>query len=367
MERKERRFPLSSWLSDHLTHKMVALIVVIGFVAWLLLCVVFLSRLDEVIRRAYTSALTGEVQEVVIRNIHQQMFLSLTIFSVCIFVGLAVALYLLAIAPIGRLRQAMRRYYEERERPQRTDRRDEVGRLQNAFADLVGVVESKEQAERRLIASISHDIKAPLTSVLGYSQRLHTNHLTAEKQEQYVDLIYEKALRIKAVVDEFDEYLDSGLRDAAPMALTTAGDLCGKLEREYAAEVRDAGVGFTVVCACPQEKLICNWEHMRRLFGNLIDNAFHHARAEHLELSLTCRREGEQLVFLFRDNGVGVPPEMLEQIFEPLYTSDQGRKVSGLGLSICRSIARAHGGTITAENVHEGGLRFRVSLPLAKV
>ena len=167
MERKERRFPLSSWLSDHLTHKMVALIVVIGFVAWLLLCVVFLSRLDEVIRRAYTSALTGEVQEVVIRNIHQQMFLSLTIFSVCIFEGLAVALYLLAIAPIGRLRQAMRRYYEERERPQRTDRRDEVGRLQNAFADLVGVVESKEQAERRLIASISHDIKTPRTSVLG--------------------------------------------------------------------------------------------------------------------------------------------------------------------------------------------------------
>ena len=69
-------------------------------------------------------------------------------------------------------------------------------------------------------------------------------------------------------------------------------------------------------------------------------------------------------MFLFRDNGKGVPPELLRQIFEPLYTSDQGRKVSGLGLSICKSIAKAHGGGILADNAPDGGLVIRMSLPI---
>ena len=70
------------------------------------------------------------------------------------------------------------------------------------------------------------------------------------------------------------------------------------------------------------------------------------------------------MVFLFQDNGRGVPPELLQQIFEPLYTSDQGRKVSGLGLSICKSILKAHGGGVSAENVPSGGLCIRATLPI---
>ena len=66
---------------------------------------------------------------------------------------------------------------------------------------------------------------------------------------------------------------------------------------------------------------------------------------------------------MFWDNGKGVPPELLQQIFEPLYTTDPGRKVSGLGLPICKSIMKAHGGTVGAESGPEGGLLVRASLP----
>lgn len=300
------------------------------------------------------------------QSLRRKALIGLLAINLGTFVVVALVMYLVLVAPIVRLRQTMRRYYEKGGRPERSQRIDEVGKLQNAFADLAGVLDCKEKAEHQLIASISHDIKTPLTSVLGYSERLRAVELTEEKKQRYLELVYEKALRIKAVVDEFDDYLDAGLRDSAPMVLTTAGELCGRLKAEYAAELEDAGVEFHVECRCPEDQLICNWEHMRRLFGNLISNAFQHAGAERLELSLECQREEDRVVFFFRDNGKGVASELLRQIFEPLYTSDQGRKVSGLGLSICKSITKAHGGSISADNASDGGLVIRVSLPVVE-
>lgn len=300
------------------------------------------------------------------RSLQREALIGLAAFNVCVFLVVAVIMYLVLVDPIVRLRKTMRCYSERGERPERSERQDEVGKLQNAFADLAGVLECKEKAEHQLIASISHDIKTPLTSVLGYSERLHSADLPPEKQRQYLDRVYEKALRIKSVVDEFDDYLDVGLRDTAPMRLMTAEELCRRLREEYEAELSDAGVTFQVDCRCPREQVICNWEHMRRFFGNLIGNSFQHAESDHLELRLQCQKEEEELVLLFQDNGRGVAPALLQQIFEPLYTSDPGRKVSGLGLSICKSIIRAHGGSISAENVPTGGLLIRASLPCVK-
>ena len=368
MEHKEHtRFRLSEWIEARLTHKTFLLIILIGLAAWLFLCVVFLDDLDLLLRTAYASTLSGAAEEAVVQALRQRLFLNLTIFSVAVFAVLAIALYLLVLAPIIRLRQSMRRYYELSQLPERTDRRDEIGRLQNTFADLVSAVGQKEQAERRLIASISHDIKTPLTSVLGYSERLRSPTLSEEKRQLYLTLIHEKALRIKGIVDEFDEYLDMGLREGDPMAFMTAGGLCRKVQEEFSGELSDAGVPLHVTCDAPAASLFCNWEQFRRLFGNLISNSFQHSGAKQMELSLHSYQEGDRVLLDFWDNGEGVPEDLLEQIFEPLYTSDPGRKVSGLGLPICRSIVRAHGGTIRALNAAEGGLLIRISLPMVKL
>ena len=126
-------------------------------------------------------------------------------------------------------------------------------------------------------------------------------------------------------------------------------------------------MSFRVECLAPGAQLICSWEHMRRLFGNLISNSINHAQAPRLALELTCERQEDRILFSFRDNGVGVPQELLGQIFEPLYTSDRGRKVSGLGLAICASIVKAHGGVIHAQNAPGGGLLTQISLPCVEL
>lgn len=351
----EKKFSGVGWLSSRLDRKLLVIVVALALLNWAVFSLHFVGVLENI----YTAS-DPEVAS-------RYAALTMLLFNLLVLAVAAVLFFLLVIAPIIRLRKMMREYYESGKAPERTVRSDEIGRLQNTFADLAALTEQKDQAERRLIASISHDIKTPLTSVLGYSERLRSAELTQERREQYIDLIHEKALRLKAVVDEFDDYLDVGLRDPDPMRLMTAGELCRRLREEYGEELADAGVTFRVQCYTPKAQIICNWEHMRRLFGNLISNSINHAQAPHLELVVQCRQEGDRLRLSFQDNGVGVPPELLSQIFEPLYTSDKGRKVSGLGLAICQSIIRAHGGNLHAENLLAGGLRIEASLPCVEL
>lgn len=294
-----------------------------------------------------------------------QAFVGLSLFNLVLFLAAGVLLYLIILSPIIALRRTMLAYARRGDLPERSTRTDEVGKLQNAFADLTGELRAKEQSERRLIASISHDLKTPLTSVLGFSERLLSAQLPPEKQRQYLQSIHEKALRLKSIVDEFDEYIDVGLRDDRPMERLTAEELCADVRQEYEAELQEANVRLSVECACPGAAFLGNRDDLRRYFGNLIGNSIRHGGVRALELTLSCRRERDELVLEFRDNGTGVEPELLAQIFEPLYTSDRGRKVSGLGLSICRSIIRAHGGSVTAENAPGGGLLVRAVLPAA--
>lgn len=351
MKGEKRPFPGIGWLSSRLDRKLLVIVIALSLLNWAVFSLYFVHVLENI----YTAADPAVAS--------RYAAFSMLLFNFLVLAVAAILFFLLIIAPIVRLRKSMTEYYQSGKAPERTVRSDEIGRLQNTFADLAAVAGQREQAERRLIASISHDIKTPLTSVLGYSERLRSAQLTDERREQYVELIHEKALRLKAVVDEFDDYLDVGLHDSAPMALMTAEELCRRLRAEYGGELEDAGVSFQVQCPTPDAQFICNWEQMRRLFGNLISNSINHAGAPRLALTVQCRQEGDQLHLAFQDNGRGVPPELLGQIFEPLYTSDKGRKVSGLGLSICQSIVKAHGGAIHAENLPAGGLQVEFFLP----
>lgn len=305
-------------------------------------------------------------QQDLIDSLRYKVRSGLFLLNICIFLLMAVLIFTIVVIPVVQLRKTMRLYYEQGKLPKRSKRLDEIGKLQNTLADMVEVIQAKEQAEHRLVASISHDIKNPLTSVMGYTERLLSTELPPGKQRQYLRCVYDKALGIKALVDKFDEYLDVGLRDTVPMISVKAKDICSMLREEYGAELEDAGVNFEINCRCPESCLMCNMGDLKRFFGNLIDNSICHAGAEHLKLHITCQKQEDRIEFCFWDNGHGVDPEILPKIFEPFYTTDRGRKVSGLGLSICKNIAKAHGGTVSAENVSEGGLLIRMLLPCIK-
>jgi signal transduction histidine kinase len=83
-------------------------------------------------------------------------------------------------------------------------------------------------------------------------------------------------------------------------------------------------------------------------------------------LTVEIRREGEEGVVLVSDSGPGVPAELLERVFDPFFSTKGSGEGTGLGLSLCRKLAEAHGGTLRAEESGAGGALFRLGLPLAK-
>ena len=98
---------------------------------------------------------------------------------------------------------------------------------------------------------------------------------------------------------------------------------------------------------------------------NAVNNSIRHSGIKDLTVSITAGISGDDVVVKITDNGRGVKPDQLSRIFEPLYTTDKSRSVSGLGLSICRQIVSSHGGTIHAES--EYGKYFTVCFTLKAV
>lgn len=239
-----------------------------------------------------------------------------------------------------------------------------AGRVYRRFASMAKNVESQQQNERRIIASISHDIKTPLTSIMGYSERLKKENLTPERKERYIDTVYDKAVDIRTIVDEFDEYLGYNMPYEMKKRKITVGEIKKCLISDYADDFMLSGISFEIRNYADEEaEIMGDIQRLKRVCSNILSNSVKHFKDGEKIILVEIFPADEMIAVKFSDNGKGVPEEKLELIFEPLYTSDEGRKVAGLGLSICREITEAHNGRIYAEKSDMGGLAVTVEIP----
>jgi signal transduction histidine kinase len=266
-----------------------------------------------------------------------------------------VIIYMLYIKPMEQLQKDITGYNKGTQLS-RVERPDEIGNLHNAFVDMTYRLDQERQKQDRIIASISHDIKTPLTSVMGYTERLRKGGLAPQRQERYINTIYERSIAIRDLIDEFDDYLSSHLQGSLRCQQITVEDLCRMVTVDNQEELGAMGIGLTVENRCPQALLWADIGKLRRVFGNIIGNSVKHMKGtdRRIEVAVDGVQEGVRVAV--SDNGEGVPQEDLDRIFEALYTSDESRSVAGLGLAICKEIIEAHGGRIWAENRPGGGL-----------
>ncbi|MBO4422884.1 MAG: HAMP domain-containing histidine kinase [Clostridia bacterium] len=267
--------------------------------------------------------------------------------------------------PLEKLVESIRNY-KSGLKIRKTDRRDEIGELYNSFSSLTNQLDEEKAAQNRIIASISHDIKTPLTSVMGYAEFLKNPNLPEERRRKYINTIYAKALDIQDTVTGFDDYLSHNLDLNLKCEFMTVRELLTSAENDIRTDTVGSGVTVSADPGdCGDEQIYADRSRLRRVFMNAVSNSLRHSEKKDLSITLSAQKSGDDIIIKIRDNGRGVKPDQLEKIFEPLYTTDTSRSVAGLGLSICREIIGSHGGKIWAES--EYGKYFSVCFSLAAV
>lgn len=269
---------------------------------------------------------------------------------------LCIVIYSFIVKPIEALEVDIKNY-QKGIYPKKIKRNDEIGRLHNRFFTLVEDLEQQKAKQNRMIASISHDIKTPLTSIMGYAERLRNGELSRERQSRYVETIYDKSIVIKELVDEFDDYLNDHLMTTLNRQRILVSEVINLLKSEYLEELQELEIEFIMTLVGKDCSLYLDISKVRRVFGNIIDNSVKQLKfQETKKIIIDTVVTDKTVVFRVADNGAGVEEDFLEKIFEPFYTSDPSRKVSGLGLSICRNIIEAHDGQIWAQKNEGQGL-----------
>ena len=241
--------------------------------------------------------------------------------------------------------------------------------IQSSLA--AGRAQAKEAEQRRqdLVAFLAHDLKTPLTSVLGYLNLLHDDPgLTAEQRTKYTAIALDKANRLGELIGEF---FDITRMDFA--ALGERGELIqlSLLLEQLSDEFYPAFAEKDLTCKCdiaPRLTVRGDADKLARVFDNVLRNAVSYS-APGGEVEIQAEEREGWAEIAIRNQGLEIPEQELTNIFQKFYRLDQARSTrtggAGLGLAIAREIVERHGGAIRAES---DGKRtsFVIRLPLAE-
>ena len=250
-------------------------------------------------------------------------------------------------------------------------RMDELGDLTRKFGEMQQRLTASYRQQNEMIASISHDLKTPLTSIIGFLERLISRKLPDEKQAEYHWIIFQKARDIQKLIDEFNEYALSDLDEMdSDRQEVNLEEFCKGLADEYRCELEAVNINFQCdFCLEKDLQVYIDGQKIRRVFANLINNSLKHA-TNLSKIEMTGAVQDGYVWFTIEDDGPGVPEQDLASIFEKFYRLDKSRSRakggSGLGLAICQRIIENHGGQIRAYLNNWGGLGVSFSLPLKK-
>ncbi|GEK91307.1 sensor histidine kinase [Alkalibacterium kapii] len=227
-----------------------------------------------------------------------------------------------------------------------------------------------EQSKDELITNVSHDIRTPLTSIIGYLGLIEEDRYESEKQaKKYVHTAYEKAKQMKALVDDLFEYT-TVRQTTVPLDYVTF-DMVQLLEQvaiDFELEAEKKGKSIHITSEKKQMIMRADTEKIVRVFHNLLSNALKYGKnGEHILISVKEQRN--ELSVSVKNDGATLTKEALNQLFERFYRAETSRSQetsgTGLGLAIAQSIVELHNGKITAR-VENGWTIFDVLLPMEK-
>jgi len=241
---------------------------------------------------------------------------------------------------------------------------DELGTLANSFNQMSTEMERSNELRRQMTADIAHDLRTPLSVIMGYTEALSDGKL--EGSSEMFAIMHTESQHLGHLIDDLKTL---SLADAGELPLTRQPvspiDLLQRTAAAHQVTAEKQGITIRVVTAADLPDIMIDVERMVQVMGNLISNALRYTSAGG-EIVLSAKSQKSEVNIYVSDNGSGIAPEDLPYIFERSFRADKARVQNGetgLGLAIAKSLVEAHGGSISVESKLNEGTTFTITVP----
>ncbi|OPA18525.1 two-component sensor histidine kinase [Bacillus cereus] len=240
---------------------------------------------------------------------------------------------------------------------------DEIGQLNQGFEEMrkrlkesIEMQTQYEENRKELISNISHDLKTPITSIIGYVEGIKDGVAnTPEKMDKYLTTIHTKAKHMDTLIDELFLFSKLDL-NRVPFQFETVelNTFMQELIEEMQMDLSEEGIEVRLQLHASPLYVTADCEKINRVISNLIHNSVKYMDKEEKKITVTVSSDNNKVIVKVMDNGSGIESDTLPYIFERFYRAEQSRNSStggsGLGLAIAKQIVEEHGGEIWAES-----------------
>ena len=227
-----------------------------------------------------------------------------------------------------------------------------------------------ENMRKDFVANVSHELKTPLTSITGFVETLKINDdIDKNTRNHFLDIIEKESNRLKGLIE--DILLLSSIENGQDLSYEKVKlfdvfkEVCEITE--YIASSKNITISYNF-----EDEDVCIYgfrDNIKQIFLNLIDNGIKYTPKDgHIEVIQHYDENRQNIILEFKDNGIGIPKESLNRIFERFYRVDKARSRdiggTGLGLAITKHMVKSLGGNITVESILGIGSDFIVTIPV---
>ncbi|QRV21918.1 sensor histidine kinase [Lacrimispora saccharolytica] len=219
------------------------------------------------------------------------------------------------------------------------------------YEEQLSGLRAADETNRQLMTSLSHDVRTPLTTLIGYLDASHRGVVTGKEREDYLEIARHKAHDLKDYIDIlFDWFKLNSSEFALSIERVELAELTRNVLKDWIPIFEENHLDYEI--NIPERPLFAkvDLDGYARIINNLVQNVITHSRATQIKIEMT--QEGNNIEIRITDNGIGIEKADLPHIFERLYKCDKGRsdKGSGLGLSIVWQMVEKMDGKITAQS-----------------
>lgn len=251
---------------------------------------------------------------------------------------------------------------------------NELGKLANSineigdkFKQLIEKERMAEKTKRDLITSVAHDIRTPLTSVIGYLELLKQSDLDDVTRQKYHSIVYDKAKRLQTLVGDLFDYIRYDKDGFVPQKQRIElNQFMEQILDEFYPSFQKNNLKYKVELEQEEVPIYADGELLFRAFGNLMSNAIRYG-ADGKLVCIKLEKKDNIVIVSVKNFGNIIPKQELDKIFYKFYRVEQSRSTvtggTGLGLAITKNIVSLHNGTIQVQS-DEYGTIFQVSFPI---